>query len=37
MTNTQSKISATSQDSEAKAILIMLDVTFMTHYNNHRS
>lgn len=37
MTNTQSKVSATFQDNEAKAILIMLDVTFMTHYNKHSS
>lgn len=37
MTNTQTKISATFQDNEAKAALIMLDVTFMRPYNRHRS
>lgn len=37
MTSTQTKISATFQDNEAKATLIMLDVTFMRLYNKHRS
>lgn len=37
MTNTQTKISATFQDNEARATLIMLDVTFMRSYNIHRS
>lgn len=37
MTNTQAKISATFQDSEAKATLIVLDVTFRRPYNKHTS
>lgn len=37
MTSTQSKVSATFQDHEAKAILIMLDVIFMTHYHKRSS
>lgn len=37
MTNTQTKISATFQDSEAKATLIMLDVNFMRLCNQRRS
>lgn len=37
MTNIQTKISATFQDNEAKATLIILDVTFMRPYNRHRS
>lgn len=37
MTNTQTKIAATFQDNEAKATLIMLDMTFMRPYNKHRS
>lgn len=37
MTNTKSKILATFEDNEAKAILVILDVTFMTHCNKYKS